>query len=144
MAGFKHGKDTYFRLDNNAGTLVDLSPYLNSVDFPRDRDNPETTVFGNDGNRSYIAGLRNASISIAGFFDGGASAIDKQLADLFEGSNADVSKTFEYGPGGNVSGEPLYSGEVFISTYAISSPVDGVVAFTADFLVTGAVTRATI
>ena len=31
---FVHGKDSVFKLDNNSGSLTDISAYVNNVDFP--------------------------------------------------------------------------------------------------------------
>jgi hypothetical protein len=50
---------------------------------------------------------------------------------------------FEYGPGGSASGDIKYTGSAFCTNYSVSNPVDGIVSFTADFQVSGAVTRGT-
>lgn len=143
---FIHGKKTYFAIDNNAGTLTNISTYLNNVDFPRDADVPETTTFDPTGatcDRTYIAGLRNATISVSGFFDPASSAVDEILEDILTGTNYETSKTFSYGPEDNTMGNVEYTGECFMTSYSTSSPVDGVTSFTADFQVTGAITRGT-
>lgn len=130
---FIHGKDTRVVLDQ-----FNVSPFLNSMDLGRDRDNPETTVFGNDGNRTYIAGLRNASISMSGFFDGANNAIDQVLHDTLE---ADTAKTIMAAPIGFAVGNLVYLFQAHPSTYAPTSPVDGVVAFSSDLNGTGRVDR---
>jgi hypothetical protein len=139
---FEHGKSGFFQLDNNAGTLTDLTGFINNVDFPRDVDTPESTVFGVD-DRTYIAGLRGATISISGFWDGASSQVDEVIEGVIAGANAATSKTFEYGPGGGVTGDVRYTGECFPTSYAVSHPVDGIVSFTLDLQITGAVTRNT-
>ena len=62
---FTHGKDSVFKLDNSSGSLTDISTYVNNVDFPETADVSETTTFGAD-NKTYIAGLKDATISLSG------------------------------------------------------------------------------
>ncbi len=132
---FEHGKSTVFKIDNSGGTLTDISAYCNNVDFPREVDTPETTVFGVD-DRTYIVGLRTGTISVSGLWD---ATLDGVLGPIV-GSGL---VTFEYGPQGAASGEVRYTGECILTSYSQSSPVDGVATWTADFQVTAAVTRNT-
>ena len=133
---FKHGKGTVFKLDDSVPTLNDISAYCSNVDFPRDVDTPETTTFGND-DRTYIAGLKGATISISGFWD---ETVDGYIAGIV---GQETSSTFEYGPQGGSSGDVKYSGECFVSSYSMGSPVDGVATFSLDLQITDAVTRGT-
>ncbi len=71
---FTHGKDSVFKLDNSGGSLTDISTYVNNVDFPETADVSETTTLGAD-NKTYIAGLKDATISLAGLWDATADAI---------------------------------------------------------------------
>ena len=97
---FVHGKDSVFKLDNSGGALTDISTYVNSVDFPETADVAETTTLG-DGSKSYIVGLKDATLSISGLWD---STLDGILGAVV-GQSATLS--FEYSPegttGGNVS-----------------------------------------
>jgi hypothetical protein len=133
---FTHGKDSVFKLDDSGGTLTDISSYINSVDFPETADVAETTVLG-DGNKTYIVGLKDATIAIAGLWD---STIDGILGAVV-GQSATLS--FEYSPEGTTGGNIKYTGECILTSYAQSSPVGDVVAYSADFQVSGAVTRGT-
>ena len=133
---FTHGKDSVFKLDNSSGSLTDISSYVNSVDFPETADVAETTVLGVD-NKTYIVGLKDASLSIAGLWD---STIDGILGAVI-GQAATLS--FEYSPEGTGSGKIKYTAECILTSYAQSSPVGDVVGYSADFQVSGAVTRAT-
>jgi len=133
---FVHGKDSVFKLDNSSGTLTDISSYVNNVDFPETADVAETTTLGAD-NKTYIAGLKDATISLGGVWDATADAI---LGAVI-GQSSTLS--FEYSPEGTASGKIKYEGESILTNYAISSPVGDVVAFSADLQVTGAVTRGT-
>ena len=129
---FEHGKDTVFKVDNSGGTLTDISAYCNNVDFSREIDAPETTTYGND-DRTYITGLRGSNFSVSGFYD---ATVDAVLNGIFGSGEV----TFEYGPQGSTSGDVRYTGECVMTSYSPGSPVDGVSTWSADFLVTGAVT----
>ena len=133
---FTHGKDSVFKLDNASGSLTDISTYVNNVDFPETADIAETTVLGKD-NKTYIVGLKDATISLGGLWDSTADAIFGAVL----GQSATLS--FEYSPEGTASGKVKYTGETILTNYAISSPVGDVVAYSADLQVSDAVTRGT-
>lgn len=133
---FVHGKDSVFKLDNSGGSLTDISTYVNSVDFPETADVAETTTLG-DGSKSYIVGLKDATISISGLWD---STLDGILGAVV-GQTATLS--FEYSPEGTTGGNIKYTGECIVTSYSQSSPVGDVVGFSADMQVSGDVTRGT-
>lgn len=133
---FVHGKDSVFKLDNSGGSLTDISAYVNNVDFPETVDIAETTVLGKD-NKTYIVGLKDATMSLSGLWDSTADAIFGAVL----GQSATLS--FEYSPEGTGSGAVKYTGECILTNYAISSPVGDVVAYSADLQVSDAVTRGT-
>lgn len=133
---FTHGKDSVFKLDNASGSLTDISTYVNNVDFPESADVSETTTLGAD-NKTYIAGLKDATISLAGLWDATADAIFGAVV----GQSATL--TYEYSPEGTASGKIKYTGEAILTSYAISSPVGDAVGYSADLQVSGAVTRGT-
>ena len=70
---FRHGKNAVLKLDNSSGTLVDLSGYLDEISMPRSIETGETTTFGINA-KTYITGLSDATISLAGKFDSTADA----------------------------------------------------------------------
>lgn len=133
---FVHGKDSVFKLDDSGGSLTDISTYVNSVDFPETADVAETTTLG-DGSKSYIVGLKDATLSISGLWD---STLDGILGAVV-GQSATLS--FEYSPEGTTGGNVKYTGECILTSYSQSSPVGDVVGFSADMQVSGDVTRAT-
>jgi hypothetical protein len=136
MPTFRHGKNASFKVDNAAGSLTDISTTLNSVTFPREIETLETTSFGSS-NRSYVVGFTDATISIEGSFD---ATVDAHLAGIL-GQEASVS--FEYGPEGTTSTYTKYTGECYMTSYETSAGVGDIVAFSAEFQVTGAITRGT-
>jgi len=133
---FVHGKYSVFKLDNDSGTLTDISSYVNNVDFPQTADIAETSVLGAT-NKTYIVGLKDATISVTGLWD---STVDGIFGAVI-GQSATLS--FEYSPEGTAGGTVLYSGEAICTGYTKNSPVADVVSYTAELQVTGAVTRGT-
>lgn len=135
-----HGLESYFAVEDSAGsTLRNLTGYLTSVTFPRTQEVAETTTKGLVP-KTYVRGHTDSTISIEGRWDNTAtSGPDAVLAGLF---GAGTTVGFEFGPEGNANGDIKYSGECICTDYEISSP-DEVVAFTAAFQVTGAITKGT-
>ena len=133
---FVHGSDSVFKPDNAGGSLTDISTYVNNVDFPETADVAETSTLG-ASNKTYIVGLKDATISLGGLFDATVSAILGAVV----GQSATLS--FEYSPEGTGSGKVKYTGECILTSYTLSSPVGDVVGFSADLQVSGAVTRGT-
>lgn len=140
---FVHGKNTAFKLDNAAGSLQDLSTFLDDVTFPKTIETGETTTYQVDGSaKTYIVGLTDATVSLSGKFD---ATVDAHFAALVAAQLAgtNTSATFEYGPAGGGSGAIKYTGEAVVTSYEVSTPVADVVTFSAELQVTGKVTRTT-
>ena len=133
---FVHGKSSVFKFDNASGSLTDISAFVNNVDFPETADVAETSVLG-ASNKTYIVGLKDATISLSGLFD---ATVDAILGAVV-GQTATLS--YEYSPEGTASGKVKYTGEAILTNYALSSPVGDVVAYSADLQCSGAVTRGT-
>jgi len=138
---FKHGKNAYFALDGVAASLVNISDTLNEISMPREIETAETTAFGT-GDKTYITGLADATISLSGMFD---ATVDTQIAgnitNLKSGSVSSLS--FEYGPAGSAGSSPKFTGEALITSYEISSPVGDVITYSLELQVTGGVTGTT-
>ena len=116
---FVHGKSSVFKLDNASGSLTDISAFVNNVDFPETADVAETSVLG-ASNKTYIVGLKDATISLGGLFD---ATVDAILGAVV-GQTATLS--YEYSPEGTGSGKVKYTGEAILTNYALSSPVGDV------------------
>ena len=134
MPTFHHGKATHFELDDTGGTSRDVSNVLVSVDFPEIIETAETTAFGATS-KSYIVGLRDATISVSGIWD---ATVDGYII-----GTEPATRTFIFGPAGNTSGYVKYTGECILTNYSVSSPVGDVVTFSLDLQCTGGVTRTT-
>ena len=135
---FVAAKNTALKLDNAAGTLVDISTYIDSVGgIANTTDMAETTTFGATS-KTFQGTLRNGdTISISGKWD---SALNTQLVALL---GLATSSTFEYHPAGTTAGLPKVSGECFVASYEVSSAVADLVTFSASLQITGAVTWGT-
>ena len=131
-----HGKNLNFTLDDSGGSVVDLSTYVmgSGVDFGRDIEALLTTTAGHASN-TYVPGLKDASFSIEFEYN-------DTLVDHLDGVYGSASLSFVYGPAGSTSGYNKYTGECFMTSVPISSPI-GLNTVSAEFQVTGTVTATT-
>lgn len=146
MAAY-HGSKAVLKVDDSAGTLRDISLYVDSVDFPQSVDMAETTGEGGTTAKTFIPGVREAKISVKGTYDTtattGSETVLGGLANAGGQLAAGGSVSIEYNPAGTASGTTKYTCEAYMTSYQTGSPNSGKVSFSADFQVTGAVTRAT-
>lgn len=133
-----HGKNAVVQLDNGANTLTPITSFLSKSSLERMRETAETTVFGvND--KTYIAGLKDATFSGEGNFDG---ALDLILSDDL-GDNTNT-KTLQYDPQGSTSGLPRYSVECWLTKYSIDTDIGEKGGCSFELQCTGVVTRSTV
>lgn len=124
---FIHGKSSSVLFAS-----TDLSAYLNSWDTTLTADTAEVTCFGN-GSKAYIAGGKDATVSLSGFFDGSASAVDSVLATAIGGTR--VLTLSEAGVG--TIGNRALVGQAIHTSYQVSAPVGDAVTISAEAQVTG-------
>lgn len=141
MPTFRHGKNSYFQLDNAAGALVDISNVLSDIAWPRTVETGETTSFGQQA-KTYIIGLSDSTVSCSGKFD---ATVDAHLLALIAALQAETlaSASVVYGPEGSTSGRIKYTAEAVVTKYEVSAPVGDVVTFSLELQISGAVTRTT-
>jgi hypothetical protein len=141
MPTFRHGKGGVFKLDNSAGSLVDVSSVVEQVSLSYSVETGETTQFGNNS-KTYITGLQDATVSISGKYD---ATFDAQFQGVVAALMAGTltSASFEYGPEGSTSTRIKYSGEGLVTSYEVSASVGDVVSYSLELQCTGAITRAT-
>lgn len=131
---FVHGKSSIFKLDNASSVLTDISAFVNDCKLPAKADTADTSTFGKTAH-TYIAGLKDAVITIAGLFDPTVDAI------LNSALGTATLKNFEYLPGGTGTGKVKYSGTVICDAYEVGGSVTSAVTFTASLKVSDAITR---
>lgn len=139
---FVHGKNSVIKVDNAAGTLVDISAVTNSVDLPRSVETAETSTFGSSA-KSYIVGLNDGTVSISGLYD---PAIDATLSAAVDAVIAGTlaSASVEYSPAGLPASatKPTFKLEVIWTSYSTSGGVGDPVSFKLEGQRTGPTTRA--
>ena len=128
-----HGKDAVFQLDNTSDSLTAITAYVDDSSLARLVELADTTAYG-DEDRTFIAGLGTASVSIGGPWDAAFDAI------IGTPVQQKVSRGFDFDPlGTGVAGR--FTGECFIVDYTTGVPVGDNVTWTATLTVTGAITR---
>lgn len=131
---FGHGSKAYFAVDDSGDVLRNLSTYLTSAGLPMTADTAEVSTLGSTS-KAYVPGLKDATIPLEGPWD---ATVDSYLAGILA-----LEKDFEYGPAGNTGGFVKYSGRAILTSYEVSTGVDDAQTFSAEFQVTGNVTRGT-
>lgn len=124
---FQHGKSASVLFAS-----TDLSAYLNSWDATLTADTAEVTCFG-AGAKAYIAGGKDATVSLSGFFDGSAAAVDEVLAAAIGGTR--VITLAEAGVG--AIGNRALVGQAIHTSYQVTAPVADAVTISAEAQVTG-------
>jgi len=133
---FKHGSKATFRLDNNAGSLQDLSTYISSVGMPFEMDTASIDVMGGTYKQS-VTGLAGGSISLQGKFD---PVLDAHMNGILFGITGGASVSFEYKPQGGSS--PVYTGECWLTSYEVTTDVGDAGSWSATLQTTGTISRA--
>lgn len=121
----------------SAGTPTDRSTYFTSVNFPRAADEVDVTAYGNAGNKVFLPGLKGAEFTAEGNYDG---TIGSHIDLIFDGQ---TTVNFEYGPISDTTGDPKYTGTMFVRDFNIGDPVGGANKFRVTFRVNSAVTLST-
>lgn len=130
---FTHGKDSAFTLAS-----VALTTFLTNVNFSASGDVAETSAMGSEA-KTYISGLTDGTISLAGWFDPTNTTGPDDT--IFDSLGSETAVAWEYGPQGTGTGAVKYSGNCFVTGYAATAPIGDTVAFTAELQITGAITR---
>jgi len=137
-----HGRTAYFSIEDSGGsTLRNISGDLTNVDHQEDVDIPDTSALGDSARGYEVVGLIGNSFSISGHVNPAATTGAHTVLSGLVGLAGTVG--YEYGPQGNASGATKYSGEARLTSYSLSTPVDGVSTFSASFVVDGAVGKGT-
>jgi hypothetical protein len=137
---FRHGSKAVFRLDNNAGSLQDLSAYISSISMPFEMDTASIDVMGGTYKQS-VTGLAGGSISLQGKFD---PVLDAHMNGILFGITGGASVSYQYDPQGATTGLPRYSGEAWLTSYEATTDVGDAGSWSAQLQTTGTITRGTV
>lgn len=136
----RHGKVTNIQIQDSGGVTRDISTSSRDVQFPREADTAETSAFGTS-DKTYVVGLVGSSLTISGMFDATVDGYLNGIRGLDIGGS--YTGAFIYGPEGSVSTRIKYTGFALCSQYSVTGSIGDIVGFTANFQITGAVTRTT-
>jgi hypothetical protein len=139
--GMGRGGKGAFLVDDAAGTPVNITAWVDNVDWgDRSKDTNETTVFGQD-NKTFQGGLKEGAIKITGKFDAAAGGPDATLEALLD---EDDPKTVEWQPEGAGTGKPFKRVEAILDSYVASAPVGGIITFSASWKASGAFAKGSL
>ena len=129
---FTHGKNAKFSVQDAGSVTRDISTYLTSAGIQRTADLAEASTLQSTY-KQFVAGLIDAKIPIEGQWD---PTVDGYLTGILQ-----MSRTFDYRPAGDGTGNVSLTGSCILTSYEISSGLDGPGTISGEFQVTGTVTR---
>lgn len=136
---FQHGKSAGFAIQDASTTYRNITQYVNSVEFSREAETAEVTTFNSTNfTKAYIAGLKDATASIEGKWD---PTIDGYLDGILG-----EKKQLRYFPATTDKTDTQfiqYKMDGICTSYSPPASVDDAVTYSAEFQVTGSVTRST-
>jgi hypothetical protein len=125
MPSFTHGKDATVLANG-----YNVSEYLNSVSLAGEADVAEVSTLGTN-DKKYIPGLRDATISLEGFFAGGVGDIDEILENQL---GSTTTWTVVFTP--DSEGALAYGVRAVDTSYEVGAEIGGAVAISAEGQVT--------
>lgn len=132
----QHGRKAVLKL-NDGSSLRDVSAYLTQAGLNRLKELAETTTIGGSTDKTYIAGLKDATIPFDGNYDPTA---DDYFSTMYDN---DASAAFEYYPYGTTAGNIKYTGSFLLSSLDIDTSVGDKGSISGEIQVTGGVTKGT-
>lgn len=141
-----HGKQLKFSIYDSGSVLRDISAHVMSVDFPRSVDTVDIATADGSGDHKYMAGLRNATITLNLVWDDTVTTgPDVVLAGLL-GTAASTTTgpggwKFEPNPTAAGATKVSYTGAGCLTAYNVSASVSDAVKATATIQCHGAITR---
>lgn len=123
---------------------TDVSQYFTSSDLATEIENADTTTFGT-AHRTNMAGLTSSTFSLEGFYDPTASTGPVALIETaITQAQGGTPSTVIFRPGGSATGQMSRTFLVNITNFTETPSLDGAVAISVSFNVTGEITRATL
>lgn len=130
VAGTKvHGRNFRMLVDQYS-----LSPYFNSASISLSCDLSETQTFGQNWKRREVPGLRDGSVSLAGFLETGAGASEAVLRAALNDSDGQI---FTLAPYGLAIGSLVELGQMVEGSYNVTTAENDVNQASAEFQAEG-------
>lgn len=101
-----------------------ITGYLNKIEAPYTVDTAETSVFGSN-NKSFIPGMKDATLSAEGLFDGDVDAVDQLFNSALAGAN--TANNLIWFPQGNTVGNIGYGLSMIQTAYNVMGTKDDAV-----------------
>lgn len=118
----------------------DLSDWVNNTEFPVESETYDATTYGSGGYKEYVGGLKGGgTITISGLFDAATGGPQDVLEPLV--GESPVLFTWQENA---VAGSLKRTCSVIVQNYTESTPVGGLITFSADLQQTGAITRSVV
>ena len=137
------GHDGVIKLaDTDASLSSTVMGNLRNFTIEQTQDTIEDTVMGSPNVRTYKPGLSTFTFSGDVFFDE-ANAVHNAIDDLVTKTGEGSEASFEVYPAGEDSGRRKLSGSMIITSFSITSSIDGMVEASFAAQGTGALTVAT-
>ena len=118
---FVHGRNTVILLDAN-----DLSAFCNESEFGQEADSHDVTTYGKNS-KVYQGGLKDASFSMGGTYDNGASG-PKAIIEPLIGTVVPLVRR----PEGTGVGLPEETVDVLVTGYTETNPVADMITWSAE------------
>ena len=144
MADKAHGKKQGFHIraaGAGTGTATNFGRWLTSVEWPRTVDSAEVTTFNtSNGAKTYVTGLNDGTVSIEGVWSTTPDGILNSLIGASSGT-----ELWQQTPSTDASSTPFVqnTAKAILTSYTAPSAVGDAVTFSADFQISGTVTRTT-
>lgn len=131
----KNHKDIQFHVDNAAGTLTDITSYVNSQELSRAIALQEDTGEGQE-ERTFLPGLGGNVFTVNGHVNSTTEAIYGPLV----GDNTSITKTVAY----RTHSGRYHKAETWVGSVRFSGDRESLQTFSAEHTVTGAVNRTSV
>jgi hypothetical protein len=131
------GKDVVVKVDSFAGSLTDITSHLTSETLTGEQNILEDSALGDD-ERTYVHGLAGSTFALAGFWNTTTEAIYGPLVGNRPSSTATYTVQVQHTSG------LVHRGEALVNNVAVTGPVDTIQTFTADYTMSGVVTRTSV
>jgi hypothetical protein len=124
MPTFVHGKSSKVYVDE-----FDLSGYFNAADTSITNTTEDTTAFGSSS-KTYLLGLQDGTVSLSGMWSADTDGSDEELQAILGATTTPLLTIAE--DAGTIGNRAIVA-KAHETSYAISNPVTGVSAVSADF-----------